>query len=217
MRSVAFLSRFIHLSVEPSAILPPRRIEAGREIITGIQRKKIPWLQRQRPRLGAIRLYNYGPLGVAHLRTKMPHAMFGLTSEEQDLELMETPSLLDRLASHRTIGPAPRTELAWIATHSTLRKLAQGELLQSQREIVQDLFIVLSGRVSIHVDRGAGLRRAMEWKAGDVTGLLPYSRTQYPPGDAIVDEAAEIVSLRRIKLRILSTTVLKRPQFSYTQ
>ena len=41
---------------------------------------------------------------------------------------------------------------------------------------------MLSGRIAIFVDRGAGPHKFMEWRAGDVTGLLPYSRLVKPPG-----------------------------------
>lgn len=37
----------------------------------------------------------------------------------------------------------------------------------------------------------------MEWRAGDVTGVLPYSRVQKPPGDAVVEEAAEVLMIAR--------------------
>ena len=38
------------------------------------------------------------------------------------------------------------------------------------------LYVVLSGRLSIHVDRGAGPRKVMEWQGGDITGILPSHR-----------------------------------------
>jgi len=106
-------------------------------------------------------------------------------------------SLVDRLAAHRTIGSAPREELEWIAAHGRIRSLAAGELLSSHQRPVEGLYFVLSGLVTIYVDRGAGSRRVMEWRAGDVTGVLPYSRVQKPPGDAVVEEAAEVFMIAR--------------------
>jgi signal transduction histidine kinase len=105
--------------------------------------------------------------------------------------------LIDRLIAHRTIGSAPREELEWIAAHGRIRSLAAGELLSSHQRSVQGLYFVLSGLVTIHVDRGAGSRRVMEWRAGDVTGVLPYSRLEKPPGDAVVEEAAEVLMIAR--------------------
>ena len=113
---------------------------------------------------------------------------------------MQSPSLIDRLAAHRTLGSAPREELAWLAQHGRTRSLAAGELLSSKHRPIEGLHIVLSGVITIHVDRGAGSRRVMEWRGGDVTGVLPYSRLQKPPGDAVVDEASEVLTIRRDEL-----------------
>lgn len=110
---------------------------------------------------------------------------------------MTTQELVDLLASHRTIGLAPREELAWIATHSTVRHIEPKEVVSRPTEIVAGLYILLSGRMSIYVDRGTGRRKVMEWQAGEVTGVLPYSRTLYPPGETIVDEPGDVVTITR--------------------
>jgi hypothetical protein len=47
------------------------------------------------------------------------------------------------------------------------------------------------------VDRGAGPKKVMEWRAGDVTGMLPYSRLTAPPGDVKAEEATEAFLLPR--------------------
>jgi len=116
---------------------------------------------------------------------------------------MTTEELVDRLASHRTIGQAPRKELEWIAAHGTLSRREAREVVSDHTEIVQALYILLSGRMSIFVDRGAGKRKVMEWQGGDVTGVLPYSRTMKPPGDTIVDEPTDVVSIPRSELPAL--------------
>src|SRR5204863_1108871 len=84
--------------------------------------------------------------------------------------------LVDQLAAHKTLGSAPRTELAWLASHGSLRNLTAGDVVTAKGEHAEGLFVVLTGRVAIFVDRGGGLKKVMEWRAGDVTGLLPYSR-----------------------------------------
>ena len=110
---------------------------------------------------------------------------------------MSGTDLLDRLAGHKTLGGAPREELAWLAAHGTLRQLLEGEVLSSKGEPVAALFIVLSGRIAIYLDRGAGRHKAMEWRAGDVTGMLPYSRLISPPADSVAQEASEILAVPR--------------------
>jgi len=110
---------------------------------------------------------------------------------------MKTEELVDLLALHRTIGKAPREELVWIAEHGTLRYLQQGEIVSRQTQVVDGLHILLTGRLSIYMSRGTGLRKVMEWQAGDVTGILPYSRMTTPPGDTVVEEPTVAVTIHR--------------------
>jgi CRP-like cAMP-binding protein len=92
--------------------------------------------------------------------------------------------LVDRLAAHRTIGSAPREELEWIAAHGHIRRLATGDVAVIASAAVEGLYFVLSGLVTIHVDRGAGSRRVMEWRAGDVTGVPAVLARPKAAGDA---------------------------------
>ncbi len=61
----------------------------------------------------------------------------------------------------------------------------------------EGLFVVLSGRIAISVDRGAGPHKIMEWREGDVTGLLPYSRLVTPPGDTVAQDPVTILAVHR--------------------
>jgi signal transduction histidine kinase len=112
--------------------------------------------------------------------------------------------LIDRLAEHQTLGSAPREELAWLAAHASLRHLSAGEVLSHKGMPVEGLYVVLSGHVSLSVDRGSGPQKMIEWQAGDVSGVLPYSRLVNPPGDAIAQEPTEILALDRKHLRALT-------------
>jgi len=112
--------------------------------------------------------------------------------------------LIDRLADHKTLGAAPREELAWLASHGSLRQVNAGDVLTAKGARVEGLFVVLSGRISISVDRGAGLHKIMEWRGGDVTGLLPYSRLLSPPGDTVAQEPSEILYVPRDHLRAMT-------------
>jgi signal transduction histidine kinase len=105
--------------------------------------------------------------------------------------------LVDRLAAHKTLGSAPREELAWLASHGSLRQLAEGDVLTAKGAMVAGLYVVLSGRVAIFVDRGGGSHKAMEWRGGDVTGMLPYSRLLGPPGDVVAQEPTTILAVDR--------------------
>ena len=112
-----------------------------------------------------------------------------------DRELVPAdPALVDRLASHRTIGSIPRPELEWIASRGWLRDLKQGEILTAASgEGVAGMSAILSGRLSIYVNRGAGPRKVTEWIGGDLTGILPYSRVKTPPGDVTAEEPTTLL------------------------
>ena len=112
--------------------------------------------------------------------------------------------LIDRLAEHKMLGTAPREELAWLAAHGTLRHLDAGEVLSHKGQTVEALHIVLSGHVSLSVDRGSGPQKVIEWRAGEVSGVLPYSRLTSPPGNATAEEPTEILSIPREELQALT-------------
>ncbi|MGH9588888.1 MAG: ATP-binding protein [Terracidiphilus sp.] len=112
--------------------------------------------------------------------------------------------LIDRLAEHKTLGKAPREELAWLVEHGELRRLESGEVLSHKGVPVSGLYVVLSGHVVLSVDRGSGPQKMIEWRGGEVSGLLPFSRLTTPPGDALAVEATEFLALPRECLRALT-------------
>ncbi len=110
---------------------------------------------------------------------------------------MTTTDLVDRLAAHKTIGTAAREELAWLAARGSLRELKTGDVLTAKDAKVEGLFVVLSGAIALSIDRGTGQHKVMEWREGDVTGLLPYSRLVSPPADTVAQEPSTVLALHR--------------------
>src|SRR5262245_60810421 len=108
--------------------------------------------------------------------------------------------LKERLSAHRTLGSAPPAEIEWIARNGVLRHLDPGAVVTSKGGQVEGLHIVLDGHLSIHVDRGTGRRKIMEWRSGDVMGLLPYSRLVSPPGDTAAEERTELITVYRDRI-----------------
>ncbi len=110
--------------------------------------------------------------------------------------LMTHETLLEQLSQHQTLGAAPRAELEWLAANGTVRTLEEGALLTRAGGAPPDgLFIVLSGHIVIYIDRGAGPKKVMEWRAGSVTGMLPYSRMSTPPGDTVAVEPTVVLAI----------------------
>jgi signal transduction histidine kinase len=110
---------------------------------------------------------------------------------------LSTTLLAERLSAHRTLGSSPPAQIAWIAAHGALRRLNTGDVLTSKNGQVEGLHVVLDGHLAIYVDRGAGRHKVMEWRGGDVTGLLPYSRLVAPPADVIAEEPTELITVHR--------------------
>ena len=65
---------------------------------------------------------------------------------------------------------------------------------------MEALYVILSGHVSHLTDQGGTWRKAMDWRGGDVTGMLPYSRLAAAPGNSVVQERTEILRVERVYL-----------------
>ena len=105
--------------------------------------------------------------------------------------------LLARLATHRTVGNVPRAELEWLVAHGTIERWAAGQVVVRAGEPVGGLYFILEGRVSHFSDQGGTWRKVMDWRGGEVTGQLPYSRMTTAPGNSVVDEPTEALCIPR--------------------
>jgi signal transduction histidine kinase len=111
-------------------------------------------------------------------------------------------TLIDRLAALPTLASIPRAQLEWLAAHGEILHFEQGESLFTKgQSVVADLWIVLSGRFSIRLERGGIARIAKEWQRGDLSGYLPYSRMLKSPGDLNVEEPLEVLVVRNADIR----------------
>jgi signal transduction histidine kinase len=108
---------------------------------------------------------------------------------------MDSTPLIDRLRAHRTVGTVPDGQLAWLASVGVEETVEPGEILTASRGPVRALYVVLDGHLLIRVDGGAGPRIVMEWRGGDVTGMLPYSRIKAPPGEVVAEERTHLLAI----------------------
>jgi signal transduction histidine kinase len=105
--------------------------------------------------------------------------------------------LFERLTAHATLGSAPRHELEWLARHGTVEHYPEGQVVAQHGTPVSSLYIVLTGHMANFVDRGAGPKKVMEWKGGDVTGVLPYSRLTSPTGKSTTQADTTVLAIPR--------------------
>ena len=115
----------------------------------------------------------------------------------------EDADLLARLMAHRAIGKAPRAELEWLIAHGTLEHYETGLMIARKGEPVEALHIILKGHISHLTDQGGIWRKAVDWREGDATGLLPYSRLTAAPGNSVIQEPTETLRVAREHLPAL--------------
>lgn len=110
---------------------------------------------------------------------------------------MHPDDLVDRLASLELLASVPRGELEWLTARSETRAYAAGTIVRQRGAEVDEMFVMLSGRVAFSMPRGGGWRTILEAGAGYVLGLIPYSRFQKAPGNLVVQDDATVLALHR--------------------
>ena len=119
--------------------------------------------------------------------------------------------LVERLASFASLEKISRKELQWLAEHGQVNVYEAGTIVAPKGLPIEYLYIILSGKIIIHIDRGAGPKLVTEWPAGSVTGMLPYSRMKATPGDTTVEEKAEILA---VNVRLHPEMIRQCPDFT---
>lgn len=121
--------------------------------------------------------------------------LFGDGEPEMTTAIADTSQLIDRLAAHRTLGAAPREELAWLVAHGEARSYQVGDIVATKGEYVNDLVVLFTGRIAVYFERAGGRRRVMETYAGEASGSLPYSRMTTAIGTVMFEEAGDVLAL----------------------
>jgi signal transduction histidine kinase len=124
---------------------------------------------------------------------------------------MMNSSLIDRLAALPTLREMPRDELAWLVEHGDLQNHEPGAVVSRKGERLEQLFLILAGRISVYRDQSTGPRLVMGWGAGDVTGMLPYSRLKAAAGTGVVEEPTELLA---VHVRDFPEMVIRCPTFT---
>lgn len=116
-----------------------------------------------------------------------------MDAEQTQLDMVE------RLRRHRTLAQVPEAELSWLADRGVLRSFGAGEYLLRKGEHWASaglgLEVVLRGRIANYAVRSSGEHKVIEWQAGDVTGVLPFSRMGIGRGNTRAETAGQTLSL----------------------
>ena len=117
-----------------------------------------------------------------------------MTSLDVHVDLEE---LVERLTRHRALAGVPRHELEWLARNAEFHRYKHGDMLAHKGEEPIYMGVMLSGMGGIYMERGAVRRKLMEWGAGEITGMLPFSRMRTTVGDPMIEQDSEVLMLHR--------------------
>jgi len=101
--------------------------------------------------------------------------------------------LVDRLIALSSFKKIPRQELSWLVKHGRYEVREAGTLIDTKGMLIEDLYIILSGKLAVRIDRGTGPKLVAQREAGTVSGLLPYSRLVKVPGDIYHEVKTEFI------------------------
>ena len=91
--------------------------------------------------------------------------------------MAETAELLKRVP---VFAELPDDQIAWFLAHATEMRLKAGEAYSRQGDAADSMFVILEGRFQGRGELG-GESVAFDLEAGDVTGVLPFSRMKILP------------------------------------
>jgi signal transduction histidine kinase len=108
---------------------------------------------------------------------------------------MVVSNLIDRMGRLPNFNEIPQEEIEWLVAHGQFEVHKVGTVLGPKGKPLNRLWIILSGCIAVRIDRGIGPRLVIEWRSGEVSGMLPYSRMISPPGDNYIAEKCELLSI----------------------
>lgn len=112
------------------------------------------------------------------------------TPAEEDLH-----SLMQDLLRIKAFQDLPEGDLQWIAARMTVTSYESGEILFREGDPINDLVVALSGEYVARVEKGPDDGRRYFVHAGDVTGMLPYSRMKNAGSTARALQAGRVARL----------------------
>ncbi|MCB9235737.1 MAG: GHKL domain-containing protein [Bacteroidia bacterium] len=107
-----------------------------------------------------------------------------------------TPEGLRKVESLENL---PQESLQWILDHSEVVTIPAGGTVFSPNTEVLDMKIVLAGRIRNTFQQGSGEREVGITEAGNITGVLPYSRLKTAAGRGTAIDDVVFLSLPKSK------------------
>lgn len=102
-------------------------------------------------------------------------------------------NILATLQKIEELSAVPTEQLQWLIDHSECRSLAAGEYLFEPGQESVYMYTIFSGKIRVWFDQNGSTREIGRLEAGDITGVLPYSRLKEARATGVVLEAAEVM------------------------
>jgi signal transduction histidine kinase len=110
---------------------------------------------------------------------------------------MPPDEVVARLSTLPLFESVPRAELDWLTARGEIHTYGTETIVHEAGAAIDQMSILLAGRVALRVSKGGSARRILRAGAGYVLGVIPYSRYQSAPGDVCVEEDATALVLHR--------------------
>jgi signal transduction histidine kinase len=110
---------------------------------------------------------------------------------------MVTDDVVETLASLPLFESVPRAELEWLSARGQLHRLEPDAILRDVGSSIDEMWIVLAGRVAVHVAKGGSWRRFYDTGPGSVLGAMPFSRMRNAPARLVVEDDTTVCALAR--------------------
>lgn len=119
---------------------------------------------------------------------------------------MTPTQILDLLQHIPVFRSVPVAQLEWLIANARCRKIESGDFAFRAGDAVEHFIIVLSGEARLFIVQSGSQRELARLSAGDITGLLPFSRLTHAQGYAEVVEEVELLELERERLKTMIRT-----------
>ena len=110
---------------------------------------------------------------------------------------MNSGEVADRLAAMPLFADVARDELEWLVARGDVREYAADTILLDVGAAIDEMFVVLTGRAALFMDKGGVWRRVTESGPGKVHGAVPYSRGRTSVGRLAIEEDATLFNFPR--------------------
>jgi signal transduction histidine kinase len=90
-------------------------------------------------------------------------------------------SLPQQLKTIPVFSDLPSEDLAWLASLMEVVHFKPGDIVVTEGSPANRMIVILEGEISIQREQGIGDGRSYSARAGQVTGMLPYSRLTHFP------------------------------------